>query len=36
MQEKGLGTRQFDPKSLFDPKPLQAVLPDRVAPEFLR
>jgi ABC-type nitrate/sulfonate/bicarbonate transport system substrate-binding protein len=36
MQEKGLGTREFDPKSLFDPKPLQAVLPDRVAPEFLR
>ena len=36
MKANGLATREYDAKSLFDPKPLQAVLPDRVAPEFLK
>jgi ABC-type nitrate/sulfonate/bicarbonate transport system substrate-binding protein len=36
MKEQGLATREFDPKSFFDPRPLQAALPGRVAPEFLK
>jgi len=34
MMEAGLLTAPFDPKAFFDPAPLRASLPDRVAPEF--
>jgi len=34
MKETGMAKREFAPKSFFDPRPLRAVLPDRVSPEF--
>jgi hypothetical protein len=34
MKETGIGTRDFNPKSFFDPRPLQKALPERVSPEF--
>ena len=34
MKETGMAKRDFNPKSFFDPRPLRAVLPDRVSPEY--
>ncbi len=34
MTEAGITKREFNPKSFFDPRPLQAVLPEHVSPEF--
>ena len=34
MQEAGLLKEAFDRKAFFDPQPLRAGLPERVAPEF--
>ena len=34
MKEAGIAKRDFSPKSLFDPRPLQKALPERVSPEF--
>lgn len=35
MKKKGILKREFDPKSFFDPGPLQEAFKDRVSPEFL-
>ena len=34
MKEAGLLKEQLDPRAFFDPQPLRASLPERVAPEF--
>ncbi len=34
MKEHNMATREFDPKSFFDPKPLLSVMPDHVSAEF--
>jgi ABC-type nitrate/sulfonate/bicarbonate transport system substrate-binding protein len=33
-KESGTATREFNPKSFFDPRPLLKVLPERASPEF--
>jgi ABC-type nitrate/sulfonate/bicarbonate transport system substrate-binding protein len=33
-KESGIATREFNPKSFFDPRPLLKVLPERASPEF--
>lgn len=34
MKETGMAKRDFNPRSFFDPRPLQKALPERVSPEF--
>ena len=34
MKETGMAKQEFNPKSFFDPRPLRAVLPERVSQEF--
>jgi ABC-type nitrate/sulfonate/bicarbonate transport system substrate-binding protein len=34
MKESGMAKRDFNPKSFFDPRPLQKALPERVSTEF--
>ncbi len=36
MTEAGIAKRKFDPQSFFDPHPLRAAVPERVAPEVHR